>query len=123
MRFSEQVQRVTLGLSDVSRAHPSHSPPSEPLTWEPSVSFNGRTSADAIPSKPTRNAQTKAMRRRIEGDLALYERALRLMFSLPSDGLGDDCELGMRLHAMAQAEGLATGGVDFVEIAADLLDE
>ncbi len=45
------------------------------------------------------------------------------MFSLPSDSLGDECELGMRLHAMAQAEGLNTGGVDFVEIAADLLNE
>ena len=113
----------SLHLPDASLAHPSHSPPCEPLTWEPFVSFAACPSPEAPPSKPPSNAQTRAMRRRIEGDLALYERALRLMFSLPSEGLGDECELGMRLHAMAQAEGLTTGGVDFVEIAADLLDE
>ncbi len=45
------------------------------------------------------------------------------MFSLRSEGLGDECELGMRLQDMVQAEGLNTGGVNFVEIAAGLLDE
>ena len=72
---------------------------------------------------PSRNAQTFAMGRRIESDLTLYAAALRFMDATPAPGLDAACDLGMRLHAMMQALGEDTAGVDFVEIAGDLLDD
>ena len=110
-------------LPDVSLAHPSHSPRTSLNTWEPHVSFGGGSAAPPPPRGPERNAQTLAMGHRITHDPALYEAALRLLFGVEAEGLDPACVLGMRLHAWAQAERLNCAGVDFVEIAGDLLDE
>ena len=115
--------RASLHLTDVSLAHPSHGPPAPVNTWEPFVSFGGRTVEEVAGTRPRRSARTLAMRHRITQDVGLYERAVRLMIGLPDDGLDEACELGMRLHTMAQAERLECAGVDFVDIAADLLGD
>ena len=41
----------------------------------------------------------------------------------PAPGLDAACDLALRLHAMMQALGEETVGVDFVEIASDLIDD
>jgi hypothetical protein len=69
------------------------------------------------------SAATEAMARRIGSDVELLDAALRLMDGLPYDSAAAVKTYATRLAALVGFTDADPAGVDFTEIASDLLDE